>query len=108
VSDGGEQRAEDDRPRLLAQRSELGYVDRLNAALHHEPEAVSSAYQAKVTLDAQRRDRAQRVGAWHDAHLAIRNAIVVFRATCRVDHALANALRVVERQCVAIERKIEK
>lgn len=53
-------------PRLLASRSELGYVDRLDKALRSErepePEAVPAEYQDVLVMDARMR-QASRVDA---------------------------------------------
>ena len=46
VSDGGDgKRNEIDPPRLLAARSEHGYVERLAVAMRDAPEAVSQSFQ---------------------------------------------------------------
>jgi hypothetical protein len=46
-----------DPPRLLARRSEIGYVDRVDLALPDEPEAVPFDYQARLAREARSRDR---------------------------------------------------
>jgi len=48
---GGDDRS---RPRLLAARSEVGYVSFGGLALPREPEAVPAAYQRKLTSEARR------------------------------------------------------
>jgi hypothetical protein len=108
VPAGGDQRARDDRPRLLAARSELGYTDRIDRALHEEPEAVSSRDQQRITLDAQRRDRADRVVAWKAAHVTITTAIATFSSSCRIDKRLSSTLRLIERQCAQLDRDVTR
>lgn len=61
-----------DPPRLLAQRSELGYTERLDQAMPDEPEAISTTYQQRVTADAERQRIARERAAWVDARDTIR------------------------------------
>jgi hypothetical protein len=42
-----------DHPRLLARRSELGYIPSASQALHGEPEAVSEATQRQLSVEAR-------------------------------------------------------
>jgi hypothetical protein len=107
VSDGGDEaRIESDPPRLLARHSELGYVEDLHRALHDEPEAVPASYQARLSADAERRDREQRLRAWRTARGTIAGALVDFRSSCRVPRSLESSIRVIERQIVQLDRRI--
>jgi hypothetical protein len=109
VSDGGDrQRIEAEPLRLLAAKSEYGYVERVATALRDEPEAVSESFQRQLTHDAQRREREQRVAAWKTAHATITSALGTFKQSCRIDPPLANALRSIERQAVALDRRVAR
>jgi hypothetical protein len=67
-----------DEPRLLARRSELGYVAHVAGALHGEPEAIPASVQAELSLRARRgAEQRQRV-AGGDARRQIVPAIEDF------------------------------
>lgn len=46
-------RDKQDRPHMLAQRSEHGYTDQPSLAMSNEPEAVPESYQAKLSAEAR-------------------------------------------------------
>ena len=62
-------------PRLLALRSQFGYVDDARLAMRDEPEAVPASYQERLADEAERRDREQRVTAWKSAHETIASVL---------------------------------
>jgi hypothetical protein len=103
---GGDEQRSSHELRLLARHSQYGYTDRIDRAMREEPEAVSADEQQRLTLEAQRRDRTQRVVAWKAAHLTINAALRDFRASCRVDKRVAGTLRFVERQLTQLDRDV--
>lgn len=66
--------------RLLAARSELGYVDRVDRALIDEPEAVSAETQRMLTESAHRSRAAQDRSTWLSAQAQIRDAVAMLSA----------------------------
>jgi hypothetical protein len=93
-----------DRPRLLAQRSEFAYTDRVDQALRDEPEAVSAAEQRHLTELAHRRDRRRRLDAWKPARSLISAGIVSF--TPAADRYSRSDLRVIERTLRRIDQRL--
>jgi hypothetical protein len=96
----------DDRPRLLHARSEYGYTDRIQAALPHEPEAVSAEEQKRQTLQARRDDQQRRADAWKAAHGQIDGALQRFKQEGRPDPRTVSDLRVIERQARRVGERL--
>jgi hypothetical protein len=96
-----------DRPRLIARRSELGYVERAALALPHEPEAVDAATQAGLTLAAHRRQVRERADAWQTGRRLILDGVRVVRAA-RPPRAIVGDLRVLERQVSRIDDRLRR
>ena len=94
--------------RLLPIRSEVGYTDRLDRAMRDEPEAVPESYQAQLTLDAQRRDREQRVHGVARGAPDDQGRTATFTTSCRVDGSLRGALRAIERQVKAFDQRVAR
>jgi len=92
-------------PRLLARRSELGYTDRPAQAMPHEPEAVPSDAQRRITDDARRRASQRELDAYRSF------ASIVFPALLELgrglDRAYASDLRAVARQVERIGRRLD-
>src|SRR5205823_2202444 len=107
VSDGGDgQRIELDPARLLAARSEFGYVDRLDQALHDEPEAISEHEQRVISQRARLDWLERRRRAWSEATAVIFPALDTFTATINGDAALQHAVRAVRRSADAVGRRL--
>lgn len=95
-----------DPPRLLALRSELGYVDRLALAMLDEPEAVSEPAQIEITRRSQREWKEARRRRWDEARKSIDGALDSFAATINGDPPLCNALKAVRRSTEAVTRRL--
>jgi hypothetical protein len=100
--------AEGDPVRLLHARSELGYTSSAMKAMVGEPEAADQGTQERITANAHRGDREERIREWRAAHTAITEAVTAFKASCRVDRGLANGLRVIERQCARLDQHVAR
>lgn len=87
-----------DEPRLLAARSELGYVTHTHQALPDEPEAVSADEQRRITRDAQLDERERQRAAVHDALDVVRPALAELCRT-KLDKRLLSCVRAMQRQC---------
>lgn len=92
-----------DRPRLLHQRSELGYTDRMQAALAQEPEAVDADYQRELTAAAPRRAQARDQEAWSASRERIRQELAVLGGH-RFPRDVSSQLRVIGRQLDRVDR----
>jgi hypothetical protein len=95
---------ESDAPRLLARRSEYGYVDRPGLALTREPEAIDAEEQERQTIDARRRDRERRLDAWRPARSLIFAGLVAFQPAA--DSRSASDLRAIERTLRRIDQRL--
>jgi hypothetical protein len=60
----GAKRAENSRPRLLANRSEQGYTSSVYESMPGEPEAVSEEEQASITRAVREGERERLLGEW--------------------------------------------
>jgi hypothetical protein len=96
----------DDRPRLLHQRSELGYTSSSSEALRAEPEAVPEDYQERLSVEAERRRQAKRREAWERARSTILGGVDSFSGEAENDRALANQLRVIPRAVARIDEAV--
>jgi hypothetical protein len=97
---------EGDSPRLLARRSELGYVDRTAKALPDEPEAVPASYQRHLADLAHRRDRERRLAAYTITSNAIGRALDDLLSTLGGDPRIASRIRVVRRSVQEVGREL--
>lgn len=88
-----------DSPRLLALRSEIGYVERSELALPDEPEAVSSAEQRYLTRQAERTQRERERATWRSARGAIDDALTSLQGAsfASSQHDIRAIRRLVER-----------
>lgn len=91
-----------DPPRLLAKRSEHGYVDRVDRALEDEPEAISAAEQRYQTRQAARLRAERDREAWRTS----RSAILLALESVRIEVDVENDLRTIRRACERIDRKL--
>jgi hypothetical protein len=91
---------------LLAQRSEFGYVDRLDRAMHDEPEAISEHEQRDMSQRARLDWVERRRRAWSDATAVIFPALDTFTATLNGDRPLQHAVRGVRRAADAVGRRL--
>jgi hypothetical protein len=94
-----------DRPRLLAARSEVGYVDHPSLALPSQPEAVPLDYQHYLTDRASRRADERRREAWRESRELLQRGLDLPRGR-PLGKELAGDLRVVQRQLERIDRRI--
>ena len=76
--DGNGKPIKQDPPRLLAQRSELGYTDRVDRALRDEPEAISVDEQVQQVEVARRHARQRRVDAFQTMRSTVVGALDEF------------------------------
>ena len=93
-----------DAPRLLAARSELGYVERLALALQHEPEAVPADYQQAITGTGHTASRRRRTTYQErrDTIEAELNALV------RDDVLPRRELRLIRRELDRLDRRFAR
>jgi hypothetical protein len=101
-----ERRAKPDRPRLLAARSEVGYVNEPRLAMRDEPESVTADEQEHLTDRARARERDERIRAWGRAHDAIDGAIGVFLASCSVPRGALGTVRAIQRCADRLDRDV--
>jgi hypothetical protein len=94
-----------DAPRLLARRSELGYVHYPVGAVPGEPEAVSAAEQQRQTLETRRRERAKQRAAWTDARALIVDGVTIARAS-HLPRSIVSATRVISRVVDRIDQQL--
>lgn len=97
---------EHDPVRLLAQRSELGYVDRVDLAMRDEPEAVRAETQRDLTARSRRAWQQGVAQRWKYAAAAITSALTDFASGAEVELNLADDLRGVERSVERVSRRI--
>jgi len=88
-----------DEPRLLALRSEFGYVDRTIGAMADEPEAVSEAEQRVMTQGAAALADLLRRQTWIEARDGIRASLALLDLAVFSD---------VSRDLRAIDRLVER
>jgi hypothetical protein len=93
-------------PRLLARRSELGYVPDARRAVRGEPEAVDALEQQRQTLDARRRWESEQRRAWGTARRRISTAVETFKADAHPDGQLLSDVRVIERQVGRVDKRL--
>jgi hypothetical protein len=98
--------ATDDRPRLLAQRSELAYTSRAEEALRDEPEAVTAGEQRELTRRAHDHARQQRIREWRVAHEAITAAVGSFQSAVPVRGPARATVRALLRCCDKLDREV--
>jgi hypothetical protein len=91
-----------DAVRLLALRSEIGYVDEPIRALVDEPEAVSAAEQRYQTRQAARLKEEREREVWRTA----RASILLALETVHVDADVSHELRAIRRACERVDRKL--
>jgi hypothetical protein len=91
-------------PRLLHRRSELGYTDRPDLAMPHEPEAVSSSEQRRLTAEARARASEREREAWRRFRAIVLPELVELNAA--LDRGLTSDLRALARQLERIEQKL--
>ena len=92
-------------PRLLAARSEHGYVERVDLALQDEPEAVAASYQREITARARRGETTRALTTWRETSgrwFADLDALVALRFEVDVADELRSLVRAVER----LDRKL--
>jgi hypothetical protein len=104
VAEGGANGRGEDPPRLLAARSQFAYTDRLDQAMHDEPEAVSASEQRHLTDLAHRRDRQRLLDAWKPARSLLMAGIVSF--TPNADSRSRSDLRLIERTMKRIDARL--
>jgi hypothetical protein len=90
--------------RFLHRRSELGYTDRPDLALWHEPEAVSADEQRRLTAQARLHAAEREREAWRRFEQIVMPELVELGHA--LDRALASDLRVLARQLERISRKL--
>jgi hypothetical protein len=95
---------DDDAPRLLAARSELGYVAEQHRALRDEPEAISASEQRRQSVIAQRaqRERLRREWAPVLADLDAFLSLALPRGVAHRASSVARLARSVDRELRAI------
>jgi hypothetical protein len=72
-----------DRPRLLARRSEVGYVESTSAAIPHEPEAVGADVQELLSERGRRAAEDRRRQALQAELDAVKRALNHYEAQAR-------------------------
>jgi hypothetical protein len=107
VGDRGGDGRGDDRPRLLAARSEYGYTDRPDRSLRDEPEAVAAYVQDTFTAAAHRRARERQVEAFTSASSVINGALDTFlSAVGGGNPRLTSSVRAIRRSTDALGRRV--
>jgi hypothetical protein len=96
--------------RLLAARSEIGYVREAALALHDgrevEPECVSVSFQRLLVRRSERERLLRRREAYVRAKSAIDGALVELQSALGADHRAERGLRSVRRSVEALGRVI--
>jgi len=93
-----------DRPRLLASRSEVGYVDSTRRALVDEPEAVSAEEQAHLTRQAHVAGSRRRRREWQAIRGCLEEQADALKT--RFGPEVSNELRELRRTIDRLERKL--
>jgi hypothetical protein len=94
-----------DEQRLLAARSELGYVSDPHRALRSEPEAVDAATQERFSLAAHRAQEQRQRDQWARTHRTISGALQAFEA-CHPDRRVMTGVRAIEREARRVDRRV--
>jgi hypothetical protein len=97
---------EGDRPRRLAQRSELAYTTRADEALRDEPGAITEDEQRAIARRAHDRARQQRIREWRIAHEAISAAVGSFQSAVPVRGPARASLRALLRCRDRLDREV--
>jgi hypothetical protein len=98
--------AQTDRPRLLANRSEVGYTASLGEALRREPEAVSEEEQQRQTRAVQRGEQERLRREWRQTSATINAALDRLASSVRLDPGAWSSVRAVRRSTDALGRKL--
>ena len=106
MTDGDIGRVSEDRPRLLAARSEFGYVDVEARALPAEPEAVSALEQERQTKTVHRQEEERRKTAWRSAHSQIDGALQQFEQEGHPDPRTRSDTRAIARTARRIDERL--
>jgi hypothetical protein len=93
-------------PRLLAARSERGYVERVAEALRAEPEAISELEQQRQTLHARDRWRREQEQLWRRASSEISDALSTFVASARPSPQTLADVRAISRATDRVNRHL--
>lgn len=94
-------------PRYLARRSEYGYTDRADLALHGEPEAVPAGYQRTLTVRASRAELQRKREEWEAMTLPIRLALRALKAS-PIGRERESDLRVIARVLDRVDRDLTR
>jgi hypothetical protein len=94
-----------DAPRLLAARSQYGYTDRLDRALHHESEAVPAEVQTELTARAQRTAAERTRQEWEVRRASIQRELDWLHSQ-RFQRDVRSTVRALERQLDRMDKHL--
>jgi hypothetical protein len=94
-----------DAPRLLHRRSQYGYTDRPEYAMHAEPEAVPAEDQEWITSRSHRTEREAQVLHWRERRANIERE-VDWLYSQRFDRDVSKPLRTLRRQLDRLDKLI--
>jgi hypothetical protein len=92
-------------PRFLHKRSHHGYTDRLDLAMHQEPEAVPRDDQVLITARVHRTERQVQIAEWEERRVRVLREIDWLYSQ-RFQQDVSKPLRVLRRQLDRIDRAI--
>jgi hypothetical protein len=105
VSDDDVARVVPEPPRFLHKRSHHGYTDRLDLAMHAEPEAVPREDQALITARVHRTEREAQVLHWSERRARVEREIDWLYSQ-RFQRDISKPLRTLRRQLDRIDKQI--
>jgi hypothetical protein len=93
-------------PRLLAQRSEVGYTGSAFESMPGEPEAVSEDEQAGITRAVRLAERERLLHEWRQTRAAINDSLDRLCASVSLDHGQHSGVRAIRRSTDALGRRL--
>ena len=93
-----------DEPRLLGKK--VGYTSVVALALEREPEAVDEQTQTRFSSAARRRQEERLRDEWRRAHAKINSSLEDFKRDAQPDRQLLSDVRVIQRTCVRVDRRL--
>jgi hypothetical protein len=98
---------DEDRPRLLARRSEFAYTDVPALSLPGEPEAISESEQRRQTLAARRKRDQQQRQTWLEARARIVEGVTLVRTSRPpMPQRIMSSVRVIERTISRVDAEL--
>jgi hypothetical protein len=95
-----------DRPRLLAQRSELGYTGSTYEALRGEPESITASELERMTRAVRDAEHERLLSEWRRTRTTINGELDRLSAAVSLDPGARSGVRAIRRSTDALGRKL--